>query len=164
MNEEQQESSYACYDSHNSQQNISIRSTKQLKNVMRQSATKRKLLIVDDVEFNIDILKILIKKINSKIQVDHALSGKDGISLVEQNLTQRVNLYFVILLDIEMPDMNGFDACYQMIDLFNENEAFIPIFGCSGYNDPETIQKCKKLGMKGFLQKPIQMQELDSLL
>ncbi|CAD8126361.1 unnamed protein product [Paramecium sonneborni] len=117
------------------------------------------ILIVDDIPFNQIALKMILKKY--QIEVDSAFDGFQAIEKVKQKMSQHCPNYKLILMDIEMPGMDGFQASKQIIEL-TSNQAFIVI--CSAYDTQENIQQGKNLGINTFLTKPVKQDELSVLL
>jgi DNA-binding response OmpR family regulator len=62
----------------------------------------------------------------------------------------------VVLLDIQLPDISGIDLCAR----FRELQPNLPVVVCSGCTDPEENAKLIELGIRGYLAKPIPMEEL----
>ena len=99
-------------------------------------------LIVDDEEFNLFLLKNILKK--WKIAFDEAT---DGLKAVE--FAKKTN-YDLILMDIRMPEMDGYKATELILKQFPEAK----IVALTGSAKPNDIKKIEQAGMKSFLQKP----------
>ena len=122
-----------------------------MNNIMGLFAKKKKMvLIIDDSPDVGEILKTRLEA--NAFTALTALSGKDGI---EKALTNPVD---VIILDIMMPEMDGFEVAKQLKK--NDKTKTIPVIMLSalGSNfDPkhgETMAKAKELGVAGFVTKP----------
>jgi CheY-like chemotaxis protein len=108
-----------------------------------------KVLVVDDLEVNREIISELF--VNSKIEILQAESGKEAIELSKSAKPD------FILMDIRMPDINGFEASYT-IKSAKETES-IPIIALTAsvqYNRHE-VAKAK---LDGLLRKPLKQDEL----
>jgi len=109
-----------------------------------------KILIVDDVVSNVLLLKILLT--NEKFQICTASNGRE---CVEKTKSERPDL---ILLDVMMPDLNGFDTA---VILKNDPEtANVPIIFLTALNTPSDLVQGFKVGASDFLTKPFNKEEL----
>lgn len=109
-----------------------------------------KILIVDDVVSNVLLLKILLT--NEKYQVCTANCGNMAI---EQAKAEKPDL---ILLDVMMPDITGFDAA-QILKKDPET-AHIPIIFLTALNNPSDLVHGFQVGANDFLTKPFNKEEL----
>ena len=107
---------------------------------------KRKLLVVDDMEVNRMVLEDLF---NDDFDVIEAENGKDALDLVYANLDE----LSIILLDLVMPVMDGFDVLRDL----NENGIIntIPVIMITSENDDEKTLIGYKLGVSDLISKPI---------
>ena len=109
-----------------------------------------KILIVDDVMSNVLLLKILLT--NEKYQVCTANCGN---MCIEQAKAEKPDL---ILLDVMMPDISGFDAA-QILKKDPET-AHIPIIFLTALNNPSDLVHGFQVGANDFLTKPFNKEEL----
>ena len=109
-----------------------------------------KILIVDDVMSNVLLLKILLT--NEKFQVCTANCGK---ACIEQARTEHPDL---ILLDVMMPDMSGFDTAVIMKK--DPELKDIPIIFLTALNTPQDLVHGFQVGASDFLTKPFNKEEL----
>jgi two-component system sensor histidine kinase/response regulator len=109
-----------------------------------------KILIVDDVVSNVLLLKILLT--NEKFQVCTANCGN---MCIEQAKAEKPDL---ILLDVMMPDINGFDTA--VILKKDPETADIPIIFLTALNNPSDLVKGFQVGANDFLTKPFNKEEL----
>ena len=109
-----------------------------------------KILIVDDVVSNVLLLKILLT--NEKFQVCTANCGN---ACIEQARKEHPDL---ILLDVMMPDINGFDTA--VILKKDPETADIPIIFLTALNTPADLVKGFQVGANDFLTKPFNKEEL----
>lgn len=61
----------------------------------------------------------------------------------------------MILLDLEMPNMNGYQTFDKIKSIFDQNLLPLTVFACSSHTDPHEREKCIKVGMNGYLEKPM---------
>ena len=109
-----------------------------------------KILIVDDVMSNVLLLKILLT--NEKFQVCTANCGN---AFIEQARKEHPDL---ILLDVMMPDINGFDTAVIMKK--DDELKDIPIIFLTALNTPQDLVKGFQVGASDFLTKPFNKEEL----
>ena len=109
-----------------------------------------KVLIVDDVVSNVLLLKILLT--NEKFQICTATNGRD---CVEKTKSEHPDL---ILLDVMMPDINGFDTA--VILKKDPETRDIPIIFLTALNTPSDLVHGFQVGASDFLTKPFNKEEL----
>ena len=124
------------------------------------------VLIVDDNEFNLIALKLLLEK--KKLKVDQARNGQEAIKKIMENLQgiqeeKHLCHYKMIFMDLDMPVKNGFEACEELMVIFSNFDVNIPIIACTAFQENEK-EKCLKIGMRGFLTKPINSKSLEDML
>ena len=106
------------------------------------------ILICDDQKTNVEFLNILIKKHLNNIIIHKAIGGKEAIDILKDGNID------IILLDIEMPDISGWDvAKYIKNQLTNQNIAVI--FITSVYIDEEFENEGFELGAVDYIKKPL---------
>ncbi len=112
-----------------------------------------RLLAIDDDRNNLALVNATIKKYIPECKVFLAASGEEGIAKVKKHSPD------VILLDVMMPVMNGYEVCEILKS--DELTRHIPIIFFSAYvKDSEGIVKGLQLGADAFLKKPINPSEL----
>ncbi len=109
---------------------------------------KPTILAVDDTVENLDVLEELLRE----YRVIDATNGKDALALVKQ---QKIDL---ILLDIMMPNMDGYEVCQILQD--DEETKFIPIIFITAKSDEQSIEKAYDLGAADYIRKPFLPKEL----
>ena len=109
-----------------------------------------KILIVDDVVSNVLLLKILLT--NEKFQV---CTANNGTSCIEMTRKEHPDL---ILLDVMMPDMNGFDTATILKK--DDSTKDIPIILLTALNTPQDLVHGFQVGASDFLTKPFNKEEL----
>ena len=112
------------------------------------------VLVVDDDRNAVDILNRLLTKEGFTVQCAHG--GREAITLADRHPID------VILLDVMMPDMDGFQVCEALRQ--NERTREIPIILLTAKDDMETRVVGMRLGVSEFLTKPINKAELFSRL
>ena len=105
-----------------------------------------KILIVDDTKANLAALKALLKKVNA--QIITAASGQEALEI-----SQDLDDIAIILLDVELPGMDGFEIARMIQE--NEKTQSIPIMFITTNQDDEHIEQAYLAGAVDFIQKPI---------
>ena len=101
------------------------------------------ILVVDD---NYDILRMAEKFLSKDYKVVAVTSGEKALKYLEKRNAD------MILLDIEMPDMDGYTVMKHIKD--NESTRGIPVIFLTANNEPATEMKCLELGAVDFIAKP----------
>jgi signal transduction histidine kinase/CheY-like chemotaxis protein len=109
-----------------------------------------KILLVEDVDFNRVVAERFLKKWN--IDFDSAKSGMEGLEMAEKKV------YDLILMDIQLPDMDGFQAASEIKKIPMQRET--PILAMTASPLSEVKEKMEKHGVQGYLPKPFVSQEL----
>ncbi|MCI6197278.1 MAG: hybrid sensor histidine kinase/response regulator [Prevotella sp.] len=109
-----------------------------------------RILVVDDVMSNVLLLKILLT--NEKFQV---LTANNGTSCLQVCREQHPDL---VLLDVMMPDISGFDTAVELKK--NPETADIPIIFLTALNSPSDLVHGFQVGANDFLSKPFNKEEL----
>ncbi|MFC3562800.1 PAS domain S-box protein [Pedobacter jamesrossensis] len=120
---------------------------KEPKAVIRTDTGKVKILIVEDNEVNRFLTRSLISDMLDGIEIIEANNGKDGL---ECFIKHAPNL---ILMDVQMPVMNGLQATKAIREL--ETEKHTPIIAVTAGNVSGEREKCLDAGMNDFITKPI---------
>lgn len=109
-----------------------------------------KILVVDDVSQNVQVIGSIL--FDQKYQVSFALSGAEALSLIDHED------YDLILLDILMPGMDGYEVC--KIVKANEKTKGIPIIFLTAKSDIQSVVKGFETGAVDYLSKPFNTEEL----
>jgi len=110
------------------------------------------ILLAEDVEINREIFAALLEDTNIKIEC-----AENGLEAV-QKFEASPYLYSAIIMDIQMPLMNGYEATEAIRALGTENARTIPIVALTANAFKEDIDKCLESGMNGHLKKPIELE------
>jgi len=107
------------------------------------------ILAVDDNEINREVLTAILEKTNVKI--DFAENGKMAFSMFRENQDK----YSLIMMDVHMPVMNGFEAACEIRALNTAQSEGIPIIAMTANVFKEEISRCLAAGMNDHIGKPI---------
>lgn len=115
----------------------------------------KSILIIDDDEINNFIIRKRINSLGSSFATKYLLSGESALSYLQDCVTSQRNLPNVVLVDIQMPGMDGFEFLEEFEKRFKEqlNETSLYVLSASANpNDKEraATYKC----VKGYFTKP----------
>lgn len=115
----------------------------------KDSSLQKKLaiLIIEDNSVNRFLAKTIIQKQIPNAIISEAVNGKEGVHLTNENK------FDLILMDIQMPIMNGYEATKEIRS--KEKDSHTPIIAVTAGNVKGEKEKCLNVGMDGFLVKPI---------
>ena len=113
----------------------------------KKDYSKYTVLIVDDIPVNIILLKTMLARTNVKILT--AVNGQEALDLVRSLKPQ------VVLLDIQMPVMNGLEVLKKIKS--DPKLKDIAVIMVSAYTSAEDIEQSMNLGASGFIKKPVIM-------
>ncbi|MCL2125685.1 MAG: ATP-binding protein [Oscillospiraceae bacterium] len=117
-----------------------------------------KLLIAEDIEINQEIMAAILE--DTKVSIDFADNGKTAVAAVSDNPGK----YDAILMDIQMPEMDGYDATRAIRALDDERAKSVPIIAMTANVFKEDIDKCIACGMDDHIGKPISIEALMGVL
>ena len=121
--------------------------------------------LIDDDEIFQFILLHAIKEINPLINIHHFTDGEKGIDYLKKNLNIISNLPDLVLLDINMPFMDGWEFLKEFKALKPSIEKDITIYMLTSSDDPDDIKKAKKIeSLSGYLVKPVTKNELKVII
>lgn len=124
-------------------------------NAKKVDFTGKKLLLVEDNELNQEIASEILSEAGFIVDV-----AEDGIVAVEKMACAASDRYDLILMDIQMPKMNGFMATREIRTLSDNRKANIPIIAMTANAFEEDKKSAFESGMNGFVAKPIDIKQL----
>ncbi len=110
----------------------------------RHGIVRRSVLIVDDDEATLDVLSARLNR--QGFDTTTADNGKLALTLA------RTEKPSVILLDLRLPDMDGFELCQELVD--DEATSEIPVIIVSGLEQPDIIRRSRAAGCHYYVRKP----------
>lgn len=116
------------------------------------------ILIAEDVGMNMEMVKALLKELFPKV---HLLEASNGIEVVERYKQDNFDL---ILMDVQMPHMDGIQACKAIRALEEHTTGHIPIIALTAGALKEEREACITAGMDNFLTKPIDIEALKKVI
>jgi len=112
------------------------------------------ILLADDIEINREIVLALLEP--TLIKIDCAENGLQAV----QMFSAAPDKYEMILMDLQMPEMDGYEATRQIRALDIPKAKTIPIIAMTANVFREDIEKCLKSGMNGHLGKPLVFEDI----
>ena len=115
----------------------------------------KKVLLVEDNDINAEIATLVLSEYG--FVVDRACNGQEGVN----RIVEKGSAYYdVVLMDIQMPVMNGYEATRQIRSLATEYARKLPIIAVSANAYEEDVRESLLSGMNGHVAKPFDPQEL----
>ncbi len=112
-----------------------------------------KILVVDDNEYNIIVARDTLKS-KANVEIQEAVNGQEAIDLVNKNN------FDVILMDVQMPVMNGFEATQYIRNNFESPLKDTPIIALTASVLRTDLDKCIDAGMNSYIPKPFKAYQL----
>ena len=119
----------------------------------------RKILLAEDNDLNAEIAEAILERAGLNIE-----RVEDGIQCVNRITEMPTGTYDMILMDIQMPNMNGYKATQAIRRLPDKDKACIPIVAMTANAFEEDKRDAIAAGMNGHIAKPIQVDKLLSIL
>ena len=115
---------------------------------------KKKILVVEDNEINFEIMADMLDGMG--FAVEGAMHGKEAVDKLG---SAGAGEFALVLMDIHMPVMDGFEAT-KAIRALKAPLCHIPVLAMTGDSMPEDKQKAKEVGMNGFITKPATIEQI----
>jgi len=113
----------------------------------------KRVLLVEDIEMNREIAEVILTE--SGFEVESAPDGTDAVEMVKRS---EENYYDVILMDVQMPIMNGYEATRTIRSLSRGDVKTLPIIAMTANALEEDKEAALKSGMDDHIAKPIDME------
>ncbi len=115
-----------------------------------------RILVIDDEPF---MLKLIVRVLNELevSEVTTAEDGSEGLNEIEQSRKD----FDLIICDLEMPRMDGFEFVGNLRKSPDSASARTPVLILTGHSHEEAVQKTVELGIHGFLAKPVSKGSLE---
>jgi CheY-like chemotaxis protein len=133
-------------------ENVNDESKLVTRHTLRENIPQLNILLAEDNLINQKLVVRLLEKDGHKIEI--ANNGVEVLALMEKNK------FDVILMDIQMPEMDGFETTISI----RKKNIEIPIIALTAHAMKGDREKCMEVGMNGYLSKPIKAEELKSEL
>lgn len=118
----------------------------------------KRILVAEDIELNWEIVNEILTSCG--LEAIRAVNGKECVEIFEQS---EIGFYDVILMDIRMPVMNGYDAT-KAIRKLERTDSNLPIIAMTADAFNDDVQVCLECGMNAHIAKPLDIKRLIGLL
>ncbi|MFI5176852.1 MAG: response regulator, partial [Terriglobia bacterium] len=122
----------------------------------RSALTSLRILVAEDNTVNQKLVARLLEKRGHKVKV--VANGREAVESLDQDS------FDLVLMDMQMPDMDGFEATTEVREREKKTGHHTPIIALTAHAMKGDRERCLDAGMDGYLSKPIRAQELDDLL
>ena len=119
----------------------------------------RRLLLVDDVEVNREIAAMILQEMGFKVE-----TAEDGKKALEKVSAADSGYYDAVLMDIQMPEMDGYEATKKIRELSDDEKATVPIVAMTANAFEEDRKAAFAAGMNAHIAKPVDEAKLISVL
>ncbi len=116
-----------------------------------------RILLAEDNDFNVMVAQDELADAIPGVQVDVAANGRIAVEMVQ------AKDYDVILMDVQMPEMNGYDAT-KAIRALGGDKSRVPILAMTANVMKDELERCMAAGMDGHIPKPFKREELTGAL
>ncbi len=114
------------------------------------------ILIAEDNPVNQKLLRLMLEMHGHKVRVTS--DGKEAVAVFQ---SEEMDL---ILMDVQMPGMNGFEATATIRELEKNTGNHVPIIAVTAHAMPGYKEECLNAGMDNYLAKPFRMQDLFGII
>ena len=128
------------------------------KDDMPDDFSGHKILLAEDVEINREIVSALLEP--TSVEIDFAENGKQAVKM----FGEAPEKYGMIFMDVQMPEMDGYEATRRIRALNLPRAKEIPVVAMTANVFKEDIEQCMKAGMNDHVGKPIDLDEVLSML
>ena len=129
-----------------------LQAAREAKQLSAQDLVGKEILIVEDNELNMEIAQIVLRK--AGLVVDTAENGREAVAKAQ------AKRYDIILMDIQMPVMNGYEATRAIRRLADKRLASVPVIAMTANAFQEDKAKALSEGMDGHVAKPLKVEVL----
>jgi CheY-like chemotaxis protein len=114
----------------------------------------RKILLAEDVDINREIVQALLEPTN--IEIDCAENGLEAVQMFQQTPDK----YDMVLMDVQMPVMDGYEATKKIRALNLPEAKTVQIIAMTANVFRDDIEKCQEVGMNNHIGKPLDFEEV----
>lgn len=135
------------------------RATEKFSDMDETRISGKHILLAEDNDLNAEIAEFILEDMG--LIVDRVEDGVQCVSRIEQ---KPAGTYDLILMDIQMPNMDGYKATEVIRDLSDKNKANIPIIAMTANTFEEDRKKALAKGMNGHIAKPVDIEKMREIL
>jgi CheY-like chemotaxis protein len=125
---------------------------------------QKNILLVDDDSIANFLIEKIVQSTGLARNIFKALNGKEALDFFESYLNGSLPIPEVVLLDLNMPIMNGFEFLQAFNQLEFEDKKNILIILVTSSNNPSDIERARTLGIKYYLTKPISAETIKGIM
>ena len=123
--------------------------------ISREILKDRSILLAEDNDLNAEIAAVILERAGLKVE-----RVEDGLQCISRITEMPAGTYDIILMDIQMPKMDGYKATQTIRNLSDQEKACIPIIAMTANAFEEDKRAAIAAGMNGHIAKPIQVDKL----
>lgn len=123
------------------------------------SYSGKRLLLVEDNDMNRMMANIAFS--DFEFEIDEATDGKEAIDII---MEKPEGYYDIIFMDILMPNMDGIEATTKIRAIERVDTMTVPIIAMTAESDPGEIEKYPDYGFSGYIEKPMDMDDVEEIL
>ena len=116
------------------------------------------ILVAEDVRMNMVLAKLLLAKLSPGVVI---IEAENGTVAVEKYRTGKPDL---ILMDVQMPEMDGQEATREIREMEKGTGVRVPIVALTAGALKEEMERCYEAGMDEFMTKPVSAEKLQKVL
>jgi CheY-like chemotaxis protein len=124
---------------------------------MKKKHKQPVILIADDAPLNLLLIRSIINKFYSHVDVLEAVNGREVLEVYKEN---HIDL---ILMDIQMPEKDGVETTREIRKLEADSDSHTPIVALTAMVLNEDKDRCIEAGMDNFLTKPVDREKLNEI-
>jgi CheY-like chemotaxis protein len=125
---------------------------------------QKNILVVDDDTIANFLIERIVQSTGMAKNISKALNGREALAIFENHIYNASPLPEIVLLDLNMPIMNGFEFLKAYGELEFKDKEQILIILVTSSNNPSDIEKAKQFGIKYYLTKPISAETIRGIL
>ena len=118
-------------------------------------ATGKNILVVEDNDTNMEIIKAILERTHAHVTC--AWDAEEAIDIISKSKEGRFDL---ILMDIQMPGMDGYSAARAIRNMDRKDAVTVPIMAMTANAFAQDVEKALNAGMNAHIAKPIDVDEL----
>jgi CheY-like chemotaxis protein len=119
----------------------------------------KRILLAEDIEINRIILGELLSE--TQVTIDEAVDGQEAL---DKFAASAEGYYDLIFMDIQMPNLDGYEVAVQLRALKRSDAKIVPIIAMTANAYREDVEKALNSGMNGHVAKPVDLKELMQVL
>lgn len=119
----------------------------------------RRVLVADDNDINMEIVSELLKM--NGLEVLQAANGREAVDVFRAEPQDSIHM---VLMDMQMPELDGCGATRQIRALERGDAQTVPILALTGNGTDEDVEAAMQSGMNGYMMKPVQMKQLARMM